>query len=514
VIGLGSGGLVLAQATPAGSEFLVNTEALGAQFDASTAMDADGDFVVVWTSYGQDADAYSFGISAQRYDSSGAPVGGELQVNSYGNANQYAPAVAMDDDGDFVVVWTSIDQDGFAGGVFAQRFDSSGSPAGGELQVNTYVMGYQHEPAVAMNGDGDFVVAWTSRGQDGVPFSVFAQRFSAAGSPLGGELQVESDLSGIRVLPAIAADADGDFVVVWQNGDQGGPLYGVFGRRFDSSGGPGVSFQANSYTAGFQSRPVVASAADGGFVVAWSSYAQDGSGSGVFAQRFGSSGAPVGSELLVNSTTASSQFEPTIALEGDGDFVVSWTSYGQDGSYSGVFAQVFDVTGAKLGGELMVNSTTAGSQYEPSVAVDDGGDFVVAWTGFDGDGGGVLAQRFDGTEDPPAGPSVTIDIKPDSALNTINLKSNGLIHVAILTTEDFDAWEADPSTVVFGPGLASPHGFAQAVDADDDGDLDMVLRFRVQDAGLACGVTSATLSGETNDGEPFAASDSVIIAGC
>lgn len=114
-----------------------------------------------------------------------------------------------------------------------------------------------------------------------------------------------------------------------------------------------------------------------------------------------------------------------------------------------------------------------------------------------------------------------LDIRPEAFPNRINLLSNGLVRVAILTTSvadgeaaDFDAWDVDPSTVVFGPLGAAPHSHAQAEDVDDDGDLDMVLRFRIPTTGIACGDTEATLSGETLDGKSFAATDSVVTQGC
>ena len=64
-------------------------------------------------------------------------------------------------------------------------------PAGAEFQVNSYTTGYQGFPAVASDENGNFVVAWSS-GQDGSGFGVFGQRFSAAGLPQGGEFQVNS----------------------------------------------------------------------------------------------------------------------------------------------------------------------------------------------------------------------------------------------------------------------------------------------------------------------------------
>ena len=118
----------------------------------------------------------------------------------------------------------------------------------------------------------------SSYGQDGSGFGVFGQRFNAAGLPQGSEFQVNSYTTGSQGCPAVASDASGNFVVVWTSSGQDGSGYGVFGQRFDASGLPqGSEFQVNSYTTGYQSYPAVASDANGNFVVVWESYGQDGS---------------------------------------------------------------------------------------------------------------------------------------------------------------------------------------------------------------------------------------------
>jgi hypothetical protein len=97
-----------------------------------------------------------------------SPIAGpEFLVNSYTIKNQEYPSVAMDGDGDFVVAWQSFTQDGSDHGVYAQRYDSNGNPQGSEFRVNTHTIGNQLYPSVAIDTDGDFVVAWQSYGQDG-----------------------------------------------------------------------------------------------------------------------------------------------------------------------------------------------------------------------------------------------------------------------------------------------------------------------------------------------------------
>lgn len=107
-------------------EFQVNTYTTGFQDNSAVAMDQAGDFVVTWHSYCQAHETAnktcSYGIYAQRYDSSGAKTGSEFQVNRYPGIWQGPPVVGMDAEGDFVIAWTSEGQDGSDSGIFAQVF--------------------------------------------------------------------------------------------------------------------------------------------------------------------------------------------------------------------------------------------------------------------------------------------------------------------------------------------------------------------------------------------------------
>ncbi|MCP3912054.1 MAG: hypothetical protein GY713_13975 [Actinomycetia bacterium] len=135
------------------------------------AADADGDLVVVWASGGSSGTDSSVGsIQGQRYASDGSRVDDEFQVNSYTTDHQFDPSVSLDADGDFVIVWDSrgsgdTDSDGWS--VQGQRYASDGSTVGSQFQVNTYTTDDQTRTAVALEADGDFVVVWDSRGSAG-----------------------------------------------------------------------------------------------------------------------------------------------------------------------------------------------------------------------------------------------------------------------------------------------------------------------------------------------------------
>ncbi|MEM7343786.1 MAG: choice-of-anchor D domain-containing protein [Chloroflexota bacterium] len=298
--------LVQAAADPAGSEFQVNTYTTGNQGGSSytglaVAMDSGGDFVVVWSSEGQDGSGG--GIYGQRYNAGGSALGTEFQVNTFTTAPQVAPRIAMDSEGDFVVAWSSGSfsggtQDGDREGVFARRYNASGTALdASEFQVNTYTTAAQGssffpEVAVAMDSDGDFVVAWSDSGQDGNINGVFARRYNASGTAQdASEFQVNTYTTSSQNRPTVAMDSEGDFVVAWRDGSgQDGNSYGVFARRYNASGTAqdASEFQVNTYTTGNQSRPSTAMDSDGDFVVAWGEYdGQDGSAGGTYAQRFG-----------------------------------------------------------------------------------------------------------------------------------------------------------------------------------------------------------------------------------
>src|SRR5205814_2644888 len=117
--------------------------------------------------------------------------------------------------GDFVIAWQSNGQDGSNTGVYAQRYSAAGVPQGGEFRVNTYTTNIQTYPAVGMDAVGDFAVAWDSLGQDGSGDGAYAQRYGATGQSLGAEFQVNTFTAGDQSLPAVGMGAAGDFVVAW-----------------------------------------------------------------------------------------------------------------------------------------------------------------------------------------------------------------------------------------------------------------------------------------------------------
>ena len=403
---------------PAGEEFQINTYATGAQREAALAADTEGNFVVVWDSDGSDGtDTHGRSIQGQLYDASGTPVGGQFQVNSYTLNNQQRPAVAVEPQGGFVVVWESIGSYGsdteFNYSIQAQRYDSSGTPVGGQFQVNSYTTGTQGYPAVAVEPQGNFVVVWDSEGSSGSDTnandSVQAQRYDSSGAPVGGEFQVNSYTTFHQNRPSVAVEAQGNFVVVWNSWGSYGTdtsLYSIQAQRYDASGTPlGGEFQVNSYTTSRQSGAAVAVEPQGNFVVVWQSYGSGGtdtSYASIQAQRFNASGVLIGGQFQVNAYTTNRQNSPAVAVEPQGNFVVVWQSYGSGGTDTSGYsthAQRHDASGTPLGGEFQVNAYTPNWQIRPAVAAGAPSNFMVVWDsdgsdGTDNDASSIQGQRY------------------------------------------------------------------------------------------------------------------------
>jgi hypothetical protein len=376
-------GVARSQDDPIGPEFRVNTYTTDRQVAPVVAGDASGNFVVIWMSDGQDGN--EFGVFGQRYDSGGVPLGAEFRVNTETTNVQMWPSVAMGASGDFLVTWDN------GGDVFGQRYAATGVPQGPEFRINTSTTGQQYFSSVADDSTGNFIVVWTSENPRTVQ-NAFGQRFAASGAPLGPQFRVNT-LAANGVSASVAAGGSGGFVVVWHR-SYAFPLFDsdIYGRRFDAAGSPvGPEFRVNSDTAGSHRSPRVAADSAGNFVVAWHEQ------NTILARRYDAAGAPAGPEFRVNSYAIFPALPPALGVGAAGEFIVVWDDHsGQDGSGDGVFAQRYTSAGVPFGGEFRVNTYTTDWQGHPGVAVHPDGRFVVAWDSYtqDGSSWGIFGQRF------------------------------------------------------------------------------------------------------------------------
>jgi len=411
---------------PAGSEFMVNTNTRLKQSAPSIAMDSDGDFVIAWDSNYQVGTV--MGIVARQYDKDGNPAGSEFMVSTLTEYNQQKPSVAMDADGNFVIAWQSLDQDGDGWGIYARLYDSDGNSTGSQFKVNLNTINDQEHPSATMDPDGNFVIAWQSEDQDGSSTGVYAQEYDKYGNPFGSEYRVNTYIVSDQRLPSAAMNSGGKVVLAWQSKDQDGDGSGIYAKYYKSpikqetpvpSPTPTVTrtpyaseqFQVNTFALIDQDHSSVAMDSDGDFVITWVSKDQDWDDWGIFAQRYGKDGYPAGSEFQVNTKTKGSQSSPSVAMDSDGNFIIAWSSYNQESRSYEVHAQRYDKVGNPEGSEFRIISNLSKSQGNPLVMMNSDGDFIIIWDG----GYGMYAQRFD-KDGNPAGSEFQVDKHTSSGI--------------------------------------------------------------------------------------------------
>lgn len=373
-----------------GDEMLVNTYTTSYQTRTTVAALDDGGWIAVWVSGGQDGD--SNGVYQQRYDADGAMVGIETRVNTFTTGSQsYSTTTALSDGG-WLVAWGSNGQDGDVFGVYQQRYHADGSVFGIETQVNTYTTGVQNEARTTALADGGWVVTWQSTGQDGNDTGIYQQHYNAAGSTVGTEIRVNTITTGSQRDSAVSALANGGWITTWVDQDAN-----ISQQRYDADG-DAVETDAlvNTYTTAGQVGSRVAGLGDGGWLVAWYSDGQDGSSDGIYQQRYDADGDSVGAETKVNTYTTGQQNSPSVTALSDGGWVVVWSSFGQDGGHTGIYQQRYDADGIVAGTETLVNTYTTGEQAGATVTALADGSWVVSWTsdGQDGDDYGVYQRHF------------------------------------------------------------------------------------------------------------------------
>lgn len=366
---------------PAGTEFLLGACATCRQQTPAVAGSRSGTLAGVWE--GQ-TPSDPHGVLVRFFNAQGRPLAAERLVNRNLAADQYDPAVAATPNG-FVVVWTEVAQG--RSDILAQRFKASGTPAGGAIRVSAEGAagaGVDYGPAVAAMPNGGFLVAWLRYTPPGAP-AVMVRRYNASGKPLGGQVQVSTGLVK-GAAPDVCALSNGGAAVAWASIDERRPfepsLEGVSLRRLSPAGAPvGAAEEVIAAPEAEVASAAVSCGKAGAFAVA---YELDRPGvteeSDIFVQRFTPQGAPAGLPLQVNATAAGRQKAPKLSHDPAGHFVVVWTSH-QDDGYR-LVARRIGAGGAPLSGEVVVELSGSASlrPLSPDVAhAGKAGGFVVTW---------------------------------------------------------------------------------------------------------------------------------------
>jgi len=405
--------------TTNGTEYAVVGSLPGDQVFPDVALNSSGGFVV-WQDNATDGSGW--GVSARRVDSTLSGTLSTFRVNATGTNDQENARVALLKNGGAVFVWQG-GVEGFQH--ICARFLSSSNIflTTTDVVVSTPTSNFQINPSVAVLNNSNVVVVWGSFDEAGANSlqDVYGQVFSQTGQKIGGEFLINQFTSYNQRTPVIAALANGGFVVAWVSeqervvgsasssdtlpGQEAYPSVDIYARLYNSNGVPVINgvgttneflVNSNSFPC---ANPGVAAGSDGSFMVVWGAHdmVTFNNGWDIYARSF--SGAGVGGAVeYVNTTIIGDQYAPRISSIGT-DYLVVWTSMGQDGSREGVYGQYMHAGGALVGGEFRVNTTIIGQQMQPALASDNLNQFLTVWTSSPGFSGSpynfdLFAQRY------------------------------------------------------------------------------------------------------------------------
>jgi hypothetical protein len=382
-------GVASAQFSTLTNETRANTTTAGDQWGywwsvRTVAVQPDGGYIIVWIDAATN-DGQGNGIYAQRFDATGTKVGAEFLVNTSTAGDQFSPSVASAPDGSFAVAWegagTSID-------VFCQLYTKDGVRKGPEFLLNTTVTGNQRYPEIQYYSDGTFVAGFVDGAQ------TVLQRFDADGRTLGLETRISSGTGNV-VIDGLCVRRDNSILLTWTSGGD------VYGQLFNSTlQSIGSQTKINTYVTGTQEYVNARVDAQGNFIAVWESAGQDGSGMGMYGRRFDKNFNPISGEFAITTNTTNDQFEPQIAVEPSGRFIIVWSDNnnrdGGGGSASlagpgcSIWMREYDVNGNPVGAETMINQSITGYQGYPVIDINASGRFVISW-----EGNGTIAGQVD-----------------------------------------------------------------------------------------------------------------------
>jgi hypothetical protein len=353
---------------PLGPQFRVNHDPTADLMSPRVAINARGDFVVLWYGFG---DSRGGILHARRFRPDGQPATGDIRVADQIVNNNENVDVAIQDDGSFLAIFS------VSGALKLRRFAPDGTLLLEEQMASDSP--YVPSASISARSDGRFVVAWSLFSGE-----VSARVLSPDGIPLGPVVTVDT-ASGVDFGARVAMGPKGDFVVVWRTflgGDPSGRLLGnIQAQRYGPGGRPrGGKILVSDHFGGITH---VAKDGAGNFLVVWSELPGTSGLQGIYGRRVSAAGVPLGAAMPLVPTFTTGY--AALAMAPDGSFVLAWELHDQD-----IYAQVFAADGVPPRPAFPAPQVVSGMQRYPRVAIDGMGRFVVVWE----DGGDLFGRLF------------------------------------------------------------------------------------------------------------------------
>lgn len=262
------------------------------------------------------------------------------------------------------------------------------------VQGNVFTSSSQSNAALATASDGRSALVWESKRQERGTFGIYARLFDSAGQPLSHELHVNTHLPRAQWHPAAQFSNDDTLWVAWESFAQDGSGSGIVARAFDIDGNPlNQEVPVNQYRDGDQTEVVLASAGASSVLAAWSSRDEaEAAGLGIRVRRLGVKSQD--DEIVISSPEGAMDLRPSVTATADG-FLVVWTRNLLEESRSIVMGRLLDASGNPSTDAFVVADQVGVDQIEAVVASNAKGQLAVAWLRSTNGGYEVVAQSLD-----------------------------------------------------------------------------------------------------------------------
>lgn len=273
------------------------------------------------------------------------------------------------------------------------------------VQGNVFTSSSQSNAALATASDGRSALVWESKRQERGTFGIYARLFDTAGQPLSHELHVNTHLPRAQWHPAAQFSSDDTLWVAWESYSQDGSGSGIVARAFDIHGNPlSQEVPVNQYRNGDQTEVVLASGSHSSVLAAWSSRDEASTaGLGIRARHLGIN--TQGEEVVVSSPEGAMDMRPSVTSTANG-YLVVWTRNLLADSQSIVMGRLLDASGTPTADAFVVADQAGVDQIEVVVAANANGQLALAWLRSAEDGYEVMAQTLDAKAHPLIAPRV------------------------------------------------------------------------------------------------------------
>ncbi|MBQ9394497.1 MAG: metallophosphoesterase [Proteobacteria bacterium] len=373
----------------------INNNGDGNQLNSSVAAAPNGSFVTVWEDDSSDADGKQYNSSTNARDiyarilnPNGCNISGnaEIVVNAgKTSGHQAEPDVAMDKNGNFVVVWTDDNDNNGSTQIYMRGFKADGSERFGIKTVNSVSTRDQTQPHIAMAPDGQFAVSWTDTKTSKNTPQIMVRGFKADGTQSFADRPITDSVAGKQIKSDIFMDSSHNVVVVWEDDSDGNGSTQAKMRILNADGSSKTGVKTvNKDATGNQNGPAVSGKPDGSlFIVTWTNIASSSATSyTIMGATFNASSTKVKTDFKLSTSSAKNQ-NSGVCMNEKGNAAVVWYNPKQQN-----VMRRYLIGDTLSDAEGRVNSPSneskdtnkfgyGGRAYQPSIACIPGSDFDV-----------------------------------------------------------------------------------------------------------------------------------------